>query len=103
MGNEDTCRNGNDNHNLPRNGERYEVVGEVHHRENFDRAFPKAIKLDFPRFSSKNPATWVYRIQQYFLYHQLPPGQRIFFASFHMDDDALVWFQGASDEGVFTY
>lgn len=35
------------------------------------------------------------------MYHQIPPGQRIFIASFHIDDDALIRFQDTSEVGVF--
>lgn len=35
------------------------------------------------------------------MYHQVPPRQRIFIASFHMDEEALVWFQDASEVGTF--
>lgn len=78
-----------------------EGVGEINHRELGDRGLPKGVKLEFPRFSRHNPSAWVYRVNQYFLYHQVPPGQRIFIASFHLDDEALIWFQDASEAGVF--
>ncbi|KAF5451936.1 hypothetical protein F2P56_026990 [Juglans regia] len=90
-------RNNQDNHRGGREGDNE----EVHTRDMDDRSVAKGIKLDFPRFFGKNPATWIYRANQYFLYHQVPPGQRIFFASFHMDEEALVWFQDASEAGTF--
>lgn len=60
--------------------------------QNGDKAFARGIKLDFPRFFGLNPLVWLYRANQYFLYHQVSPGQRIFLASFYMEDDALMWF-----------
>lgn len=49
----------------------------MHQWETFDRGLTKRIKLEFPRFSGKNLSAWVYRANQYFLYHQIPPGQGI--------------------------
>ncbi|KAF5477456.1 hypothetical protein F2P56_004096 [Juglans regia] len=76
-------------------------TGDVNQREIVNRGFARGIKLDFPRFRGGNPSPWIYRANQYFLYHQVPPGQRIFIASFHMDDEALIWFQDASEAGTF--
>lgn len=102
MGNEDTVRNGHETQNLGTNVKIQEGPREVHHRKNLDRGFLRGIiKLEFSRLANKNPSNWVYRASQYFLYHQVPPGQRIFTASFHIDDEALIWFQDASVAGVF--
>ncbi|XP_035549739.1 uncharacterized protein LOC118349426 [Juglans regia] len=78
-----------------------EGVGETHYKELGDRGLPKRVRLEIPRFSGHNSLAWVYRVNQYFLFHQIPPGQRIFIASFHLDDEALIWFQDASEAGVF--
>lgn len=66
-----------------------------------NRFFARGIKLEFPRFYGLNPTAWLYRANQYFLYYQVPPSQRIFLASFHMEDETLVWFQDASKAGTF--
>lgn len=42
-----------------------------------------------------------YRANQYIIYYQVPPHQRIFIASFHMDEVALIWFQDASEARAF--
>ncbi|XP_041026999.1 uncharacterized protein LOC121267215 [Juglans microcarpa x Juglans regia] len=91
------ARNNQDSHLGGREGDEE----EVHTHDMGDRSVAKRIKLDFPRFFGKNPAAWIYRANQYFLYHQIPPGQRIFLASFHMEEEALVWFQDASEAGTF--
>ncbi|KAF5468680.1 hypothetical protein F2P56_012817 [Juglans regia] len=84
-----------------REGETDDGMGEVYCTNMGDRSNMRQIKLDFPRFGGKDPTAWIYRANQYFLYHQVPHGQRIFIASFHMDNDALVWFQDASESGIF--
>ncbi|XP_035551104.1 uncharacterized protein LOC118349683 [Juglans regia] len=96
-GNGQNARTNQDSHRGGREGDNE----EVHTRNMGDKSVAKGIKLDFLRFFGKNPAAWIYRANQYFLYHQVPHGQRIFLASFHMDEAALVWFQDASEAGTF--
>ncbi|KAF5472135.1 hypothetical protein F2P56_008875 [Juglans regia] len=90
-----------DQHVRHRHEDMEDDTGDVNQRELVNRGFARGIKLDFPRFRGGNPSPWIYRANQYFLYHQVPPGQRIFIASFHMDDEALIWFQDASEAGTF--
>ena len=45
----------------------------------------KPVKLDFPRFSGEDPASWVYKAKQYFGYYQTPNAERLVIASFHMN------------------
>ena len=61
----------------------------------------KLVRLDFPRFSGEDPASWVYKAKQYFGYYQTPNAERLMIASFHMDQVALIWFQEAEEVGVF--
>ncbi|XP_041011286.1 uncharacterized protein LOC121255061 [Juglans microcarpa x Juglans regia] len=96
-GNGQNARNNQDSHRGGREGDNE----EVHTHDMGERSVAKGIKLDFPRFFGKNPAAWIYMANQYFLYHQVPPGQRIFLASFHLEEEALVWFQDASEAGTF--
>nr|XP_023885311.1 uncharacterized protein LOC111997457 [Quercus suber] len=65
-------------------------------------SFAKSVRLDFPRFSSSDPANWVYKANQYFVYYQTPITEKLLIASFHMDLEALVWFQEAEEARVFT-
>ncbi|KAF5447056.1 hypothetical protein F2P56_032635 [Juglans regia] len=81
--------------------EMHEDSEEVPARDQVDRGIFRNIKVEFPRFFGGNPVAWVYKANQYFLYHQVPPGQRIFFASFYMEEEALVWFQNSSEAGLF--
>lgn len=82
-------------------------VGELHEEDAYtnpqlaNKVYAKGIKLEFPHFSGSNPSAWIYKANQYFLYHQVPPGQMIFFALFHMEDDALILFQDVSEAGTF--
>ena len=62
----------------------------------------KSVRLDFPRFKGDDPASWVYKSNQYFSFYQAPFDERLLMASFHMDGDALVWFQDNDENGVFA-
>jgi len=61
----------------------------------------RSLRLDFPRFNGENPSGWTYKVNQFFDYYQTPLYQRIRMASFHMEGEALVWFQDADEAGQF--
>lgn len=61
----------------------------------------RPVKLDFPRFCGEEPASWIYKANQYFKYYRIPEQEKLMMASFHTDEEALVWFQGGEDAGVF--
>ena len=62
----------------------------------------RLVKLDFPRFSGDDPVSWVYKANQYFGYYQTPVAEKFLIASFHMELEALIWFQEVEEPGVFT-
>ena len=59
-------------------------------------------KLEFPRFSSENPTSCVYKANQYFKYFNTPIREKLMLASFHMEGEALIWFQDSEETRVFT-
>jgi hypothetical protein len=56
------------------------------------------MKLDFPRFKGGDPTAWVYMALQYFHYYQVPEPEKVMHASYHLDEEALVWFQDCEHE-----
>ena len=62
----------------------------------------KSMKLDFPRFLGVDPASWVYKANQYFGYYQTPIAEKLLIASFHMELEALIWFHEAEEARVFS-
>ena len=50
----------------------------------------KSVRLDFPRFKGDDPASWVYKANQYFNFYQTLFNERLLMASFHMGRDALI-------------
>jgi hypothetical protein len=61
----------------------------------------RTLQLDFPHFDGDNPSGWSYKVNQFFDYYQTPLYQRVRMASFHMEGEALVWFQDADEAGQF--
>lgn len=58
------------------------------------------MKLEFPRFFGVEPTSWIYKANQYFTYYNILDNEKLMMASFHMDGEALVWFQEGEDVGV---
>ncbi|BAT79082.1 hypothetical protein VIGAN_02189500 [Vigna angularis var. angularis] len=50
------------------------------------------LKLDVPRFDGTDPIGWIFKISQFFEYHNTPEEERITVASFYLDSAALAWF-----------
>ena len=59
------------------------------------------MKLKFPMFWGENPTTWIYRANLYFKYYNVSPNEQLVLASFHMDGEALVWYQDCEEFGIF--
>ena len=66
----------------------------IHHpRLEVGALIPRSIKLEFPRFSGGDPFAWIFRAVQFFRYYEIPEEEKILNASYHLDDEPLVWFQ----------
>ena len=78
----------------------------MHHREHYGQnqayqpwqqgrqaGMPRPMKLEFPRFKGGDPNPWIYKAIQYFHYYQVQDAEKVMHASYHLDDDALIWFQ----------
>ncbi|XP_035543593.1 uncharacterized protein LOC118347680 [Juglans regia] len=64
--------------------------------------YPRAIRLDFPTFNGGDPHGWLYKVNQFFSFHNTLPQHRLRLASFHMEGKTLVWFQDLDESGVLT-
>ena len=40
-----------------------------------------------------DPSALIFRAVQFFRYYNIPEEERILNASYHLDDEALIWFQ----------
>ncbi|MCI02829.1 hypothetical protein A2U01_0023863, partial [Trifolium medium] len=53
---------------------------------------PSSIKLEIPSFDGSDPLGWIFKITQFFEFHNTPEDQRLRLASFYMQGEALTWF-----------
>jgi len=60
------------------------------------------IKLKVPRFDEHDATRWIFKISQFFDYHDTPDEERITVGSFYMDSPALSWFQWMFRNGLIT-
>ncbi|KAI5335346.1 hypothetical protein L3X38_025479 [Prunus dulcis] len=52
------------------------------------------VKMEFPRFNDgDDPIEWVYKAEQYFDYVSVPNKKKVKMVSFHLDREALQWYQ----------
>jgi hypothetical protein len=58
--------------------------------------------MEFPRFTGKNPSTWIFRANQFFEHHKIPIWDRIPIAVFHMKGEALSWFHEVEGLGLYN-
>uniref|UniRef100_A0A2N9H8L8 Chromo domain-containing protein n=1 Tax=Fagus sylvatica TaxID=28930 RepID=A0A2N9H8L8_FAGSY len=59
---------------------------------------PRAMELEFPRFKGGDPTSWMFRAIQYFEYYQVHDASKVMHASYHLDDDALIWFKSCEHD-----
>lgn len=60
------------------------------------------IKLNVLKFDGTNAPGWIFKISQFFYYHQTPEAERLTVASFYMDGLALSWYQWMFRNGLIT-
>ena len=60
------------------------------------------MKLDIPRFDGTETLGWIFKINQYFEYHNTPEKDRLTIASFYIEGRARAWFQYMTSNTQFT-
>ena len=76
-------------------------IGENHNHSSAMLPLSHPMKLDFPRFSCEEPESYVYKANQYFRYYNTSIREKLMLASFHMEGEALIWFQESEETRVF--
>lgn len=51
------------------------------------------LRLELPRFDGSDASGWIFRIQEYFDYHNTPDDQRIKVVAFNLEGKASDWYQ----------
>jgi hypothetical protein len=54
---------------------------------------PRFAGLDFPRFNGEDPTGWIYIAEQFFHYQGTTAIEKVLLASFHLQGEALQWYQ----------
>lgn len=60
------------------------------------------LKLDVPHFNDTNPIGRIFKISQFFEFHDTPEHQCLSVASFYMDGPTLSWYQWMYHNGLIT-
>ena len=58
--------------------------------------------LDFPRFHGEDPTCWIYKTNKFFSFYGTPEHQKVLMASYHLNGEALIWFQDLEQVGGFA-
>lgn len=61
---------------------------------------PRSVRLDFPVFGGEDPHGWLYKVNQFFTFHNTLPQHRLRLVSFHVAGRALVWFRDMDESGL---
>lgn len=68
-----------------------EVLQETHREIQEDGDYlPRGVSLDFTHFDGNNPTRWVFKVSQYFDFHQTPPIKEALMAAYHIEGEALI-------------
>ncbi|XP_057780136.1 uncharacterized protein LOC130998745 [Salvia miltiorrhiza] len=68
----------------------------------FPHGRPPFVRLDVPRFDGTDPYSWIFKIEEYFGYHNTPDAQRLQIVSFHLDGKASTWFQWLKSQHMLS-
>ncbi|XP_061347987.1 uncharacterized protein LOC133293436 [Gastrolobium bilobum] len=60
----------------------------------------RQMKLDFPRFAGGEPTDWIFAVERYFRFYNVPPHERLLVVSFNLDPPASSWFQSLDQDGL---
>lgn len=61
-----------------------------------------SLLLDVPRFNGDDPYSWIFQIEEYFSFHNIPESQHLQIVAFHMDGKASSWFQWLKNNGMLS-
>ncbi|WVZ24535.1 hypothetical protein V8G54_003079 [Vigna mungo] len=62
----------------------------------------RPIKFNLPTFDGSDALGWIFKVTQFFEFHQTPIDQRIQVALFYLVGPALAWFQWMFNNGLLT-
>ena len=90
---EPSNNNGRDNSSTNQNHDTGECSRHQSHDTHHGSIQTRFSYLDFPRFDGENPCGWIYKAEQFFLYQKTDASKKVLLASFHLQEEALQWYQ----------
>ncbi|KAF5470266.1 hypothetical protein F2P56_010790, partial [Juglans regia] len=69
------------------------------HQEPGGEIIPRSVRIDFPSFRGEDPTSWLYKANHFFNFYNTLPQHKLRLASFHMEGQALIWFQDLEESG----
>ncbi|XP_061337776.1 uncharacterized protein LOC133284719 [Gastrolobium bilobum] len=60
----------------------------------------RQMKLDFIRFACGEPTDWLFAIERYFCFYNIPNHEHLLLVSFNMDPPASSWFHSLDQDGL---
>ncbi|VFQ97907.1 unnamed protein product [Cuscuta campestris] len=62
-----------------------------YHATSSGNALTRFSRLDFPKISSFDLRTWLYKVEQIFATDEIPSEQKVKIASIHLEGEAIAW------------
>nr|GEZ59393.1 hypothetical protein [Tanacetum cinerariifolium] len=59
-------------------------------------------KITLPTFDGSNPLDWIFQAEQYFLFYNIAPHQRLPIVAFHLSGNALSWYKYLVNNHLLT-
>ena len=60
------------------------------------------MKMEIPKFDGSDPNGWVFRIEEFFNFHETPENLRLRIVSFHLEGRASAWYQWMKANNLLT-
>lgn len=75
------------------------VVYPQQQQHNMGEVHAKIVRLDFQLFHGEDPVGGVYKVHQFFSFHNTLLQNKLRLVSFHMKGKTLIWFQNLKKSG----
>ena len=81
---------------------RSSLVAEGHSGHTDLSSVLRSMKMEVPKFDGSDPNGWVFRIEEFFDFHETPEHLRLRIVVFHMERRAAAWYQWMKANKLIT-
>lgn len=80
------------------------IASRPHHSmgESDLHSLVRSMKMDVPKFDGSDPSGWIFRIEEFFAFHNAPDDLRLSIVSFHLEGRASAWFRWMKANNLIT-